>query len=201
MMHPSTQLAFINDEIGFGVVATAFIPRGTIVWVLDQLDRVFSDEVKHTLPPPFRPVLDRYAYRDAGGNWVLCWDHARFVNHSCEPALLAPGLGFEIALRDIYPGEHITDDYASLNLDEEMPCACGSPQCRRVIRASDFDEFAPEWEDRLRAAWASAGDVDQPLWCVLGGEDRDHAERALRDPSALPSVMMMRYPRPVAVTG
>jgi hypothetical protein len=201
MMHPCTQLAFISDEIGFGVVATAFIPRGTIVWTLDQLDRVISDDLKHALPPPFRPVLDRYAYRDAAGAWVLCWDHARFVNHSCEPTLLAPGLGFEIALRDIHPGEQITDDYASLNLEDDMPCACGTPSCRRVVRATDFDELVPSWEALVLAAWADASGVEQPLWHVVSESDRQRAERAFADPSTLPALLSMRYPRPVANTG
>ena len=37
MIHPSTELRFINDEIGYGVVATRFIPKGTIVWALTNL--------------------------------------------------------------------------------------------------------------------------------------------------------------------
>ena len=42
MIHPHTELRFINDEIGHGVVATQFIPAGTITWVLDELDRTFT---------------------------------------------------------------------------------------------------------------------------------------------------------------
>jgi len=42
MMHPHTKVQFISDEVGHGVVATAFIPKGTITWVQDPLDRVFS---------------------------------------------------------------------------------------------------------------------------------------------------------------
>ena len=42
MIHPDTELQFINDEIGHGVVATKLIPAGTITWVLDKLDREFT---------------------------------------------------------------------------------------------------------------------------------------------------------------
>jgi hypothetical protein len=42
MIHPDTELRFINEKIGHGVVATKFIPKGTITWVLDKLDRVFT---------------------------------------------------------------------------------------------------------------------------------------------------------------
>jgi hypothetical protein len=37
MIHPWTELRFINDSIGYGVFATQFIPKGTIVWALDDL--------------------------------------------------------------------------------------------------------------------------------------------------------------------
>ena len=66
------------------------------------------------LPAFYRPYLDRYGYEDARGDTVLCWDHARFVNHSCDASCLAAGNGFEIAVKDIHPGEQLTDDYAGL---------------------------------------------------------------------------------------
>ncbi|HAV55880.1 MAG TPA: SET domain-containing protein-lysine N-methyltransferase, partial [Aequorivita sp.] len=42
MIHPKTELKFISDQIGYGVVATEFIPAGTITWALDDLDREFT---------------------------------------------------------------------------------------------------------------------------------------------------------------
>lgn len=38
MIHPNTELKFISNQVGYGVVATSFIPAGTITWVLDKLD-------------------------------------------------------------------------------------------------------------------------------------------------------------------
>lgn len=38
MIHPDTELRFINEKIGYGVVALKLIPRGTITWALDKLD-------------------------------------------------------------------------------------------------------------------------------------------------------------------
>jgi hypothetical protein len=38
MTHPKTELKLISNEIGYGVVATDFIPAGTITWALDKLD-------------------------------------------------------------------------------------------------------------------------------------------------------------------
>ena len=39
MIHPNTRLGFVNEEIGYGVFATALIPKGTIVYVKDDLER------------------------------------------------------------------------------------------------------------------------------------------------------------------
>lgn len=35
MMHPDTRLVFVSEAQGLGVVATAFLPMGTILWVRD----------------------------------------------------------------------------------------------------------------------------------------------------------------------
>ena len=42
MIHPNTELKYISSEVGYGVVATEFIPAGTVTWILDKLDREFS---------------------------------------------------------------------------------------------------------------------------------------------------------------
>jgi hypothetical protein len=42
MLHPDTELRFVNRTIGYGVFATRMIPRGTITWVRDRLDQAFT---------------------------------------------------------------------------------------------------------------------------------------------------------------
>src|SRR5688500_12264235 len=98
MMHPDSELQWINDTIGYGVVATAPIPRGTVVWVLDELDQRFTPKKWHGMPEPYRPILDKYSYLDGSGNYILCWDHGRLVNHSCEATMFSAGWhDFEVA--------------------------------------------------------------------------------------------------------
>jgi SET domain-containing protein len=127
-------LRFVSPQIGFGVFATRFIPKGTITWVFDPLDQIISPPKESHLPALLRHQLDIYSYQNGRGERILCWDHGRFVNHSCYPTSLAPGLDLEIAIRDIQPGEQITDDYGSLNLEQPFDCACGFPQCRDRIQ-------------------------------------------------------------------
>ena len=40
MIHPDTELRYVNDAIGYGVFATRHIPCGTITWVRDHLDQI-----------------------------------------------------------------------------------------------------------------------------------------------------------------
>ncbi|MBO0709521.1 MAG: SET domain-containing protein-lysine N-methyltransferase [Candidatus Dormibacteraeota bacterium] len=64
---------------------------------------------------------------------------ANYGNHSCEPntAPLDPRQGDRVALRDIAAGEELTVDYAPLSpLGWEMPCNCGAPGCRGVVRGT-----------------------------------------------------------------
>ena len=42
MIHPNTQIQYINDLIGYGVFATEFIPKGTITYVKDSLELEIS---------------------------------------------------------------------------------------------------------------------------------------------------------------
>jgi uncharacterized protein len=81
MIHPDTEVLFLNDEIGYGVFATRLIPRGTITWVRDDLDQTFSPIDIAQMQGIYREIMDKYTFVDARGDSVLCWDIARYVNH------------------------------------------------------------------------------------------------------------------------
>lgn len=133
MIHPSTELRFISQAIGSGVFATELIPRGTITWTKCAFDQVLAPTAVASLGPAYRAILDRYAYRDARGDYVLCWDLGRYMNHSCQAAVISPGFDVDVAVRDIRPGEELTCDYGMLNLDAAMDCHCGAPGGRKRI--------------------------------------------------------------------
>ena len=61
MIHPQTDLRFVSEAVGHGLVANAFIPRGTVVWVRDDFDLLFSQEEIERLPPSYRAITERYA--------------------------------------------------------------------------------------------------------------------------------------------
>jgi uncharacterized protein len=166
MIHPSTELRFISPEIGFGVVATEFIPKGTITWVLDSLDRSFTMEQIEAMHPMLQHHIHTYTYRDFKGNHVLCWDHGRYVNHSFRSNCLSTAYDFEIAIRDILPGEQLTDDYGYLNVLEPFEAVDEGTE-RKVVYPDDLLKFHQEWDAELMAVFPFILDKYQPLKTML----------------------------------
>ena len=193
MIHPATTLRHVNDTIGYGVFATSFIPAGTITWVRDDLDQTFTVEQVDKMPAHYRAILDKYTYVDAAGKLVLCWDLARFFNHSCEPTCLGAGYEFEIAVRDIHPGEELTDDYGALNQQENFTCSCASPRCRQIIRPDDLVRFASAWDAMVEPPFRRIPDVPQPLG--LFWKDREAVERVLANLAPYRSIRQNYYHR------
>ena len=167
MMHPSTSLSLVSPEIGYGVYATEFIPAGTIVYVADPLEILVEPDDPRLDVPALRDVIEKYSYIDENGVRIVSWDTAKYVNHSCNPNTMSTGYGFEIAVRDIHPGDEVTDEYGMLNISSPLHCRCGAPRCRGIVRAEDLDELHAEWDECLQAALALSSRVPQPLGPLL----------------------------------
>ena len=172
MIHPHTRLAHVSDRIGFGVIATRAIPAGTIVWVPDPLDQRISIEEARRLGPLFQGALRHWTFWEETDDLILLWDHARYVNHSCDANCLGGGFDFELAVRDIAAGEELTDDYATFGYAIELPCACNTSQCRGWVRRSDAVQMGPIWDRRVLRAMAKLPTVDQPLWPLVADRAR-----------------------------
>ncbi len=190
MIHPDTELKFIDSKIGFGVFATKPIPRGSLIWVRDPLDREIDARSDHTLTSE---MLEHYAYRLRDGNYLLCWDFARYMNHSCEPNSINPGLDFEFAVRDIAVGEQLTNDYVMLNLEASMNCACAAPSCRGVVDPADFQLLYEQWDAWVAQAFVDIERVEQPLWSLLSDFDRGIVHAAFRSPERIPSTRVQLF--------
>ncbi len=162
MIHPHTELQFINDEIGYGIVAKQFIPKGTITWVLDKFDRSFTPREFEEMEEPYKNIIDIYAFRNNIGNYVLCWDNARFVNHSFNSNCLTTAYDFEIAVRDIHPGEQLTDDYGYLNISVPFR-AIPEGTRRKIVYPDDTLRYHKIWDKKLVNAFKDITSHEQPL--------------------------------------
>lgn len=171
MMHPDTKLKWISEEIGFGVVATKAIPKGTITWVQDELDGVFPPESPASMNPLTRDLLEKYSFRNSKGEHILCWDIAKYVNHSFRSNCLSTAYNFEIAIRDIAKGEELTDDYGYLNLTESfIPEDEGT--ARKVVQPDDILSCYREWDLELEKLFPVLEEINQPLLELLAEETR-----------------------------
>lgn len=180
MLHPDTEVRFVNEVIGNGVFATRPIPRGTAIWVLDRFDRVMGEEEVRALEPVYQQILEKYCFRDREGNWIFCWDNTRFINHSFHPTCIATPYQFEIAVVDIAAGQEITNDYGFFNIIEPFDCL-PEPGCARTrVMPDDILRCAPEWDRQLAAALACFAAVAQPLAGLIKPEQLATVQRVAR---------------------
>lgn len=163
MIHPHTTLKMVDDTIGYGVFATEFIPRGTMTYIKDELEICIGEKRYERLSKPLQEQVEKYSYKSSSGTRIVSWDIAKYMNHCCNANSMSTGWGFEIAIRDIFPGEEITDEYGLFNMDYEFPLSCGEVNCRKVLRPDDIDRHAEQWDALVRGALAGFLEAPQPL--------------------------------------
>jgi hypothetical protein len=112
---------------GIGLIADQFIPKGTVIWKYSpKFDLIIDHTELNILPEPARNAFLHYAYLNKRtGKYVLCFDNARFFNHSENPNCVgAPSPdddeGLDIAGVDIQPGEEMTNDYREFDDDFDL---------------------------------------------------------------------------------
>ena len=136
--------------------------------------------------------IEKYSYIDERGYRIISWDFAKYVNHCCNCNTISTGYGFEIAIRDIYPGEQITDEYGIFNLETPIPLLCGEKNCRKEVRPEDFDLYYQVWDEKIRNSLTKIKNVDQPLFGILDQDTIIELEEFLRTPSAYKSIYSLK---------
>lgn len=188
MIHPYTELRFISEEVGFGVVAKQFIPAGTITWVHDKLDREFTPFQIQEMDTIYQDILEKYCYRNNVGNLILCWDNARYVNHSFKSNCLSTAYDFEIAIRDIQEGEELTDDYGYLNVTEPFTGIDEGTE-RKVVYPDDLKRYYKTWDNQIDDVFHKITQVDQPLKQLLSEETWSKIEKIIKGDEKMDSTL------------
>ncbi|MFT6998605.1 MAG: hypothetical protein ACJAQ4_002367 [Cryomorphaceae bacterium] len=189
MIHPDTELKFISNEVGYGVVATSFIPAGTITWVLDKLDREFSPEDFETMEPLYQNILDTYTFRNNKGNLILCWDNGRFLNHSFNSNCLTTAYDFEIAIRDIQLGEQLTDDYGYLNIASPFR-GIDEGTKRKVVYPDDLVRHHKVWDKKIQKVFNRIVRQDQALRSILTDETWKKVDAVCKGEAEMESILL-----------
>jgi hypothetical protein len=188
MMHPDTEIRFISEEIGYGVVAKKIIPKGTITWVQDELDQIYTPKQVGMMEKLAQQMIDKYTFRNNKGNFVLCWDLAKYVNHSFKSNCLSTAYDFEIAVRNILPGEELTDDYGYLNITEAFE-AKDEGTVRTIVYPDDLLHFHKEWDADLEDAFVHFDKVEQPLKDLISAEIQHKMKSILEGHEKMDSIL------------
>jgi SET domain-containing protein len=106
---------------GIGLFADQFISKGTPVWkFVAGFDQIKKEAELSELSEVAKAQFLNYIYHNKKtGDYILCFDDARFFNHSDDPNCVSgedddvP----DIAVRDIQPGEEMTNDYRVFDSD------------------------------------------------------------------------------------
>ena len=103
---------------GIGVFATDLIPKGTLVWKLDERFYVMLNQSElEGLPPLMREHFQIYSWPHMTRKGVLVCDidNGRFMNHSDDANTVFKDPVDAWAIRDIQVGEEITCNYSEFD--------------------------------------------------------------------------------------
>ncbi len=192
MMHPDTEIRFISEEIGYGVVAKKILPKGTITWVQDELDQIYTPNQVGKMKKSSQQIINKYTFRNNKGNFVLCWDLAKYVNHSFKSNCISTAYDFEIAVRDILPGEELTDDYGYLNITEAFE-AKDEGTVRNTVYPDDLLYFHKEWDANLEDALAHFNKVKQPMKDLISAEIQNKLKSILEGNKKMDSILNLYF--------
>jgi len=128
--------ARLKSHREYGVYAVAPIKKGELIALWGG--EIVAQENFNTLPDRLR----RLSIQVEEGLFLVALNEgpADYVNHSCDPNGGLSGQIGLVAMQDIPVGEEITFDYAMSDSTDydEFSCECGAPNCRGVIRGSDW---------------------------------------------------------------
>jgi hypothetical protein len=188
MIHPDTTIKTINPAIGKGVFALKDIPKGTIMVARDPFDIVIEEKKFNILPSVLKDSLETYMYRDKFKNFVLSWDHAKYMNHSCCANTMMTDYDLEITVKDIKAGQEITTEYGLLNILDSYEICCGCKNCRKILKTNDIETYGDLWDEIIKESLLLINKADQPLMEVMGKNSRQRIENLLKNPELYSSV-------------
>ncbi len=190
-MHPDTEIRYVSEEVGVGVFATKLIPKGTIVWIIDELDMFLTEEYIESLDDLRKEYIYKYTYLDTDGIYVLHWDHAKYMNHSFNPNCVDTAYDFQLAAGDIQPGEQLTCDYGAIGDDEEFKCIPEEGTSRTKVTANDYLIYYAEWDEMARASFKYFNAVEQPLKHIISEQYIDKVNAVANGTEPLDSILTL----------
>ena len=101
---------------------------------------------------------------------------------------MATAYDFEIAIRDILPGEQLTIDYGTLNIGTPFEPIPEEGTDRKRVNPDDLLYFYKEWDQQVLEALKHFSDVEQPLINLINPEIKEKVMFAIKENILLDSV-------------
>ncbi|MFD1079910.1 SET domain-containing protein-lysine N-methyltransferase, partial [Longispora fulva] len=144
------------------------------------------------MPATIQQAVDKYSFRNSNGDLVLCWDLAKYVNHSFNSNCISTAYDFELAVRDIHPGEQLTDDYGYLNISEPFKAQDEGTE-RDTVYPDDLLNYHQEWDSKLSEAFEFFEEVKQPLALLIPSATMEKIRKKLQENLPLDSILSLYY--------
>jgi SET domain-containing protein len=150
-LHPDVEVG-VSMIAGRGLFATAPIVAGTAVSRLGGR-LVSTADLRALIADPAAGYVDSVVVDDDVHLVVPPGTPNHFGNHSCEPNLGWRDEYTLVTMRDVAPGEELTDDYATSTVDADfvLYCHCETYRCRQVIEGTDW--MIPQLQLRYAGYW------------------------------------------------
>lgn len=145
LLHPALEIRD-TARCGLGIFAKSDIATGEILCVMGG--QVADTALQNSAPPASvnysMDFSEEFSFCPLDDSQVPLMPQFYF-NHSCRP-----NCGFQdsltfVAIRPISEGEECRYDYAFCMWNDprssqhfEIPCQCGEPECRKIIREDDW---------------------------------------------------------------
>jgi hypothetical protein len=100
-----------------------------------------------------------------------------------------------VAIRDIHPGEQLTDDYGTLNIDEPFDCFPEDGTDRIRVYPDDLLRYHEEWDAKVIDALQHFYEVKQPLQPLIRPEFVEKVSIATTKHNLLDSIKCLYYNR------
>lgn len=144
MLHPLIRVVDFGVIEGTGLVSTGLIRAGEVVSRLEPNQPMYPIAEILMWSAEKQEEMLHFGYQCNETHLVCEQGSERFMNHSCDPNTWWGDNNTMIARRDIQPDEELTYDYATteITIPFEMPCECGSANCRGVITNVDYQDTA-----------------------------------------------------------
>lgn len=102
---------------------------------------------------------------------------------------------FEIAIRDILPGEQLTNDYGTLNIGTSFRPISEEGTERKRVNPDDLLYFYKEWDQQVTEALKHFNNVEQPLIHLIRPEFKEKVMIAAKEHILLDSIKNNYYDR------